>query len=232
VISDVLGEAWTVYRRLFRRSVVVAGLIFAVVSLAQAFAAKSTSIGPTLLVILLAFLGGLLVQGALVIVVADLHESRQAAPISAYYDRTRGRLGTLFGTSLLYSIAAIVIVPIARWALAVPLVMIEGLDRREAFRRSSQLVRGRTGRVLLLIILAGVISAVIRVAVATIFGFIPGFVGFWIAGTIASAVAAPYGAHVLTVLYYRLTEPALPVLPTNVPPRETWRSVWDEEPPA
>ena len=231
MISDVLGEAWTVYRRLFRQSVVVAGLIFAVISLAQAFAAKSTSVGPLLLVLVLSFLGGLLVEGALVLIVADLHENRPPGPVSEYYNRTRDRLGTLFGASLLYGFAAILIVPIARFALAVPLVMIERLGWREAFRRSSQLVRGRTGRILLVIILAGVISAVIRLAVATVFGFIPGFVGFWIAGTIGSAVAAPYGAHVLTVLYYRLTEPERPVLPTIVAPRENWRSIWDEEPP-
>jgi uncharacterized membrane protein len=212
--------------------VVVAGLIFAIVSLAQAFAGESNSIGPTLLVVLLAFLGSLLVQGALVRVVADLHEGREAAPISDYYDRTRSRLGTLLGASLLYSLATILIVPIARWALAVPLVMIEQLNRRDSFRRSSELVRGRTGRVLLLVLIAGVISGVIRIAVSTVFGFIPGFVGFWASSTIGSAVAAPYGAHVLTVLYYRLTEPERPVIPTIVPRPDKWRSVWDEEPPA
>lgn len=231
VISEVLAEAWAVYRRLFGRSVVVAGLIFAIVALAQAFAAESTSIGPSLVVILLSLVGGLLVQGALVLVVADLHEGRQAQPVNAYYDRTRSRLGTLFGASVLYSLATILIVPIARWALAVPLVMIERLSRRDAFGRSSQLVRGSTGRVLLLILLASVISGLTRLVVVTIFGFIPGFVGLWVAGTIANAVAVPYEAHVLTVLYYKLTEPEQPVLPTIVP-GETWRSIWDEEPPA
>jgi hypothetical protein len=230
VISDVLGEAWTVYRRLLGRTVVVAGLIFAVVSLAQAFAAESTSIAPILVVLLLTFVGGLLVQGALVLVVADLHEGREPEPVNAYYDRTRSRLGTLFGASILYSIAAIVIVPIARWALAVPLVMIEGLGRRGAFRRSSELVRGRTGRVLALILIAGLISGLARLAITTAFGFIPGFVGLWVAGTIGNALAVPYEAHVLTVLYYRLTDPQRMVLPT-VPGHESWRSIWDEEPP-
>jgi hypothetical protein len=205
--------------------------VFAIVALAQAFAAQSASIAPSLVLILLSFVGGLLVQGALVLVVADLHEGHEAQPVNAYYDRTRDRLGTLFGASLLYSLAAILIVPIARLALAVPLVMIERLSRRDAFRRSSQLVRGRTGRVLVLILVAGVISGVARLAVATAFGFIPGFVGIWVAGTIANAVAVPYEAHVLTVLYYKLTEPERPVLPVLLP-REAWRSIWDEEPPA
>jgi hypothetical protein len=229
VISDVLGEAWRIYARLFRRSVVVAGLIFAVVALAQAFATRNASAGATLVALLLAFLGGLLVQGALVLVVRDLHEGREPEAVNEYYEQTRGRLGTLFSTSLLYSLAAILIIPLARWALAVPLVMIERLDRREAFARSSELVRGRTGRVLALILIAGAISGVIHLVVSAVFGSIPGLVGLWIAGTVGSAIAAPYGAHVLTVLYYRLTEPERPVLPDE-PPRETWRSVWDEEP--
>lgn len=230
VISSVLGEAWSVYRRLFVRSVLVAGLIFAVISLAQAFAVQSGSAGPTLVVLLLSVLGGLLVQGALVLVVSDLHEGHPAAQVSTYYDRTRSRLGTLLGVSVLYSIGAIVIVPIARWALAVPLVMIEGLGWREALRRSSQLVRGRTGSVLLVLVIAAVASFVARLVVGTVFGFIPGFVGLWAAGTIGSAVAAPYEAHVLTVLYYRLTDPEQPVLPVLLP--GSWRSIWDEDPPA
>jgi len=131
----------------------------------------------------------------------------------------------------LYVLGAFLIIPIARRALAVPLVMIERLDRREAFARSSKLVRGRTGQVLMLVLIAGTISIVIRFAVAAIFAFIPGFLGLWIAGAIGSAVATPHGAHALTVLYYKLTDPGQPVLPDE-PARERWRSIWDEEPPA
>ena len=60
------------------------------------------------------------------------------------------------------------------------------------------------------------------------FAFLPDFLGAWIGGTIAGALVAPYQAHVLTVLYYKLTEPERPVLPTG-PPRSSWQSVWDEE---
>jgi glycerophosphoryl diester phosphodiesterase family protein len=232
LISDVLAEAWAVYRRLWIRSVVVAGLIFAVVSLAQAFAAESTAVWPLVVVLVLTLLGGLLVQGALVLVVADLHEGRSPTPVNAYYDRTRDKLGTLLLTSLAQSLGAILIVPIARWSLAIPLVMIERLKLRDALRRSSQLIRGQTGRVLVLLILAGGIGFLASLVVTTLFGFIPGFAGLWVAELLGSAVAAPYGAHVLTVLYYRLTDPERSVLPPPGVPHETWRSIWDEEPPA
>jgi len=231
-ISAVLGEAFAVYRRLFRRSVVVAGLIFAVVSLAQALAARTGTLLALAVSLVLSLVGGLLVQGALVEVVRDLHEGRAPAPINVYYDRTRGRLGTLVGASFMYGLGVffgliLLVVPgliaIARWSLIVPLVMIEGLGWRDAFRRSSELVRGRTGRVLVLVIIANVITGI----VGSLFGVLPGFIGAWIGGTIAGAVAVPFEAHVLTVLYYRLTEPDVPILPEEG--GKSWQSIWDEE---
>jgi len=232
-ISDVLTEAFEVYRRLLRRSVIVAGLIFAVVSLAQALAVQDRTGLAELIALLLSLAGGLLVQGALVEVVRDLHEGREPAALNDYYNRTRDRLGTLFGTSLFYGFAAILIVPIARWSLAVPLVMIERLSRRDAFRRSSELVRGRTGKVLLLVLITFAISAVAGIAIRAAFTFLPNFAANWIGGTVAGALTVPFQAHVLTVLYYRLTEPERPILPEQT--RASWQSVWDEEreePPA
>lgn len=240
MISEVLGEALDVYRRLWVRSVVVAGLVFAVVELADAFAARRHTFATAFVSLLLALVGGLLVQGALVEVVRDLHEGRAPASVGDYYARTRDRLGTLVGASLLYGIGVafgfvLLVVPgliaIARWSLAVPLVVIERRGIGEAFSRSSALVKGRTGSVLVLVIVANVIAGLIGIAVRSAFGFLPDFAAFWVGGTIASAVAVPYEAHVLTVLYYKLTEPERPVLPPEPPRRDTWRSIWDEEPP-
>jgi len=229
VISDVLGEAFDIYRRLWLRSILVGGLVFAVVSLAQALAARSKSGWPELVALLLSLLGGLLVQGALVLVVADLHDGREPATLSEYYNRTRDKLGTLLGASILYGFGAIVIVPIALWSLAVPLVMIEGLSRRDAFRRSSLLTRDRMWQILLLIFVSIVITALIGLGIAAPFASVHGLLGLWLAGTIANAIAAPYQAHVLTVLYYRLTAPERPVLPDGPQRRDAWQSLWDEE---
>lgn len=240
MISEVLGGAWEVYERIWRRSVVVAGLVFAVVSLADAFAARRNTSATALVSIILSLVGGLLVQGALVEVVRDLHEGREPGTVGTYYARTRDRLGTLLGASILYGVGVVVgfvllIVPgliaVARWALIVPLVVIERLGVGEAFSRSSRLVKGRTGGVLVLVIVANLITGISALAIRIAFGFLPDFAAVWVGGTIASAIAVPYEAHVLTVLYYRLTEPERPVLPDKQP-RETWRSIWDEEPPA
>jgi hypothetical protein len=222
VISQVLGDAAEVYRRLWRRSVLVAGLVFAVVELAAAFAARSGTVRTGFVSLVLALIGGLLVQGALVYLVADLHQGRPAPALGELYNRARDRLGTLLGASLLYGVGVaigflLLIVPgliaVARWSLVVPLVMVEGQSVGDALARSNALVKGKTGRVLLLVIIVNVITGVTGYAIRRAFGFLPDFAAFWIGGTIASAFVVPYQAHTLTVLYYRLTEPDRPILP-------------------
>jgi hypothetical protein len=239
-VSDVLADALAVYRRLIRRSVVVAGIVFALIALADALAARAETRATAVVSLLLALVGGLLVQGALVEVVRDLHEGRATTRVSVYYNRTRGRLGTLLGVSLLYGLGVVggfllFVVPglilLARWTLVVPLVVVEGLGVRQAFARSAMLVSGRTGRVLVLVVASSLITGLAATVITLAFGFLPTFPAAWLGGTVAGALAAPYQAHVLTVLYYKLTEPERPVLPGR-PPDDRWRSVWDEEPPA
>lgn len=213
-ISGVLEDALQIYRRLFWRSVVVAGLVFVVVGLGEAFASRKTTQLVTLVSLLLSLVGGLLVQGALITAVDDLAAHRPAAPTRQLYDRTRERLGTLLGASLLYGLGIVaglilLIVPgliaIARWSLIVPLIVIERRGWREAFARSNQLVTGRTGRVLVLVLIANVITGVVSLGISTLFTFLPSFFATWIGSAVAGALTVPYQAMVLTVLYYRLT---------------------------
>ena len=235
-IGGVLADAWRIYRRLIRRSIVVAGIIFAVVGLADALAARSNTTLTRLVALGLGLVGGLLVQGALVEVVRDLHEGREIRSLGAVYGSTRGRLGTLLGASILYGIGVVIglflllvpgLIAAARWSLIVPLVMIEGLGWQEAFARSSALVKGQTGRVLVVNLLSNVLSAIASFALAAFFIWFPPFFSVWIGGAIAGAIVVPFGAHVLTVLYYKLTEPERPVL-ADTTTRSDWQSIWDE----
>lgn len=235
-ISGVLSDALAVYRRLLRRSVVIAGLIFAVVSLADALAARHVTFWTRIVSLVVGLVGGLLVQGALVEIVRDLHEGRPSARVGELYERTRGRLETLVGTSLLFGLGVgigllLLIVPglilAARWSLIVPLVVIERRGTREAFTRSAEIVRGQTGRVLALFVISAFITGVASIVITGVFAFLPTFFAYWVGGTVAGALAVPFQAHVLTVLYYRLTDPERPVLPPERP--GGWQSVWDEE---
>ena len=212
-IGEVLQEGWALYTRLFGRSVVVAGLIFLVVSLADALASTSATYATGIVSLVLALIGGLLVQGALVEVVRDIHDGRPPAQATAYYQRTRSRLGTLLGTAILYGLGVLVgflllivpgLVAVARWSLIVPLVIIEKLGWRAAFARSNELVKGRTGQVLGLIVITNVLTAVGTLVLRAAFSSLPPFWSGWIGGTVAGAIVVPFEAYVLTVLYYRL----------------------------
>ena len=71
--------------------------------------------------------------------------------------------------------------------------MIERLGWREAFTRSSALVKGQTGRVLVVNLLSNILSALASVALAGVFIWLPPFFGAWIGGAIAGALVVPYG---------------------------------------
>jgi len=224
MVSAVLADARDVYRRLWRRSVPVAGVVFAVVSLGQALSDRHPTSGTLLVSIVLSLIGGLLVQGALVEVVRDLHEGRPVGPATSYFNRTRGRLGTLLGATFLFALGVglgliVLVVPglilMSRWALIVPLVMIEGRGARDAFRRSMELVSGNTGKVLVVVFVAAIIASGSSMAITYFFSFLPSFLAILIGGTVAGALTVPYQAYVLTVLYYRFTEPERPVLPAR-----------------
>lgn len=222
MISLVLGDALDVYGRLWRRAVVVAGAVFLVVSLANSLASEKPTTGAELLSLALQLIGSLLVQGALVEIVRDLHEGRPLARPADYYRRTRAALGTLLAVTILAAIGITIgfiflIVPglilLARWSLIVPIVMLEGRSVGEAFSRSNRLVEGKTGRVLVIVVVAALIASLAALAITFAFTFLPKFWAAWIGGTIAGALAVPYQAFVLTVLYYRLTEPDRPIIP-------------------
>jgi len=115
--------------------------------------------------------------------------------------------------------ALLLIIPglivLARWSLLAPLVVLERAGVREASTRSTALVEGRTGIVL---------ACVVSVFVLTDW---VGHVGFGTATFLTfawSTLTAPFAAHALTVVYYRLADPGRPVIDPVV---LTWKSVWE-----
>lgn len=225
-VSDVFAEAWRLYRLLFRRSVATAALVFVAIDLLSALATRPSGGGSSVLVavvaIVLGIAGDLLVQGALVEVVRDVHEGRAPAAPAELYRRIRPRLAALLWGSLIYGVGVAVgllllvvpgLVVLARWALIVPVIVLTGRSADQAPRRSSALVRGHTGRVLGTVLLSLLLVGAASAGIGAVFFFLPRFWEAWIGGVVASSLTAPFAAHVLTVLYYRLTEPGAPVIP-------------------
>jgi hypothetical protein len=113
--------------------------------------------------------------------------------------------------ALLLPLAAVFVL-FTRWSLIVPVIVLEDAPVLGAFRRSRELVRGHGWTVFRVLLAVSAITAAGGLALRFAFGALPGILGVWIGAAIATGLTAPYMAHALTVVYYRLTEPTAPLL--------------------
>lgn len=218
MIGDTLRDAWLLYRLLWRRGVAVGGIVFGIIVIADVLANKAGGRGPAFATLVLSIVGVAFVQGVLVESVRNTHEGRRPASWRSLYERAGSIFPGLLVGSIVYGLCVAVgvvllVVPglivLARFALFAPAIVLEGAPIGDALRRSNQVVRGRTVPVLALLVLVWAGVLVIGVALAALLG--GGVLGS-VVGFIWQALAAPYEAHVLTALYYRLTEPERPVV--------------------
>jgi len=233
-VSEVLGDAWDVYTLLFRRSVPLAALVFAVVDGVQkfifAFDNRGARFGLAIATFVLVVAGPILVQGALVEIVRNVHEGRRPATIAELLSLAFGRLPSLLWAAIVYGFGTVfglllLIVPgllvLSRWCLMAPLIMLEGHTGGEARARSRELVKPYTWPVLGVVLLTFFLTT----AITGLFGAVhtSPVIG-WLISVIASALTVPFYAHVLSVLYYRITDPENRVVHPDV---RRWQSVWE-----
>jgi hypothetical protein len=229
-VDGALGDAWQLYRLLFRRSVAASALVFAVVGIFQA-AAQAGGLAVAIVAGLIGLAAPVFLQGSLVEIVRNIHEGQQPEEIGDLFRRARSRFWPLFGGSLLYGLGVgfglvLFVVPGlivgARWCLMAPLIMLQGRGVLDSRRESARLVRGRTGSVLGVLILGFGLTLIPSVALALTIG--RGTTGSILLSSLSQALVAPFQAHLLTVIYYRLTDPLRPVIHESV---EHWQSVWE-----
>ena len=230
-IKGVLNDTWRLYRTLFLRSFLTGFVVFAALGVfgrSQYLAA------------LIVFIGTTLVQGALVEVVDDEHRGKSPRGLSDLYRSSGSRLGSLLWASILMGLGVglgllLLIVPgillALRWAVATPIVMLEGLGARAAMRRSQELMHGHRKDVFRVLAnnwvrtgLAWVVCSVLILGLTS--GTSHPALAAWLGFVLASALVTPYAAHALNVVYYRLAEPDQPILPER---QRGWPSIWREE---
>jgi len=234
--KDVDKQAQSLYGRLFGRSVVVAGLVFGLVNLVGLTPApRSLDLVLLLLSLPLTFGGYALVEGTLVQLVRGLHEDGDHRPSSTLALRgSLARLRPLVGVSTISGLGImagtlLLVVPglvlLTRWAVAIPVVVLEGCSTREALARSRALVRGNGRAVLNVMLSVGLLTGIVNLLFSAL-GRGHGLLGMWLSSTLAATLTVPYAAHAVSVLYYRLSAPERPV----VLERGTrWQSVWELE---
>jgi hypothetical protein len=240
-VSAVLGDAGDVYRLLFRRSFPIALAVYALIGAVEVASGRANGddarLAGRVFAFILSFAGPLLVQGALVKIVHSVHEGTRPEAALVLLRDANSRLLSLVGAAILYGLFVLIglillilpgLIIAARLSLMVPAIMLE---RRTAFAakdRSWDIVRGATdnglGNRTWFAFWVVAISYLLT-------GLLPNFaaaaadywVWSWALWIFLSAVAVPFQAHALSVLYYRLVDPQRPAIAPEV---KTWRSVW------
>lgn len=243
-ITAVLRDTLRLYRTLFKRAFATGFVVFAILGLLELALPLTESEEAAAFIALLAtvfaFVGTTFVQGALVEAVDAEHHGRPSVPIADLYRSSWARLGSLVGVSLLTGIGVGIgvlffIVPgiilAIRWALAAPIVMLEGLGPRAAMRRSRELVSGQKLNVFRVLVNVWVRVGITWFLLNLLLGRLAAGtthpeLSLWLGGALASAFVTPYAGHALSVMYYRLTDPYRPVFPE---PKGQWESIWHEQ---
>jgi hypothetical protein len=98
---------------------------------------------------------------------------------------------------------------LTRWALIVPVIVLEDRSAGESFTRSNELTSHRRWTVLGVVLVTFLASFVLQNVLVAIFaGFLPDFYGVWIGSLLANCVTIPFLALAWTVMYFDLRREA------------------------
>ncbi|HZB35939.1 MAG TPA: glycerophosphoryl diester phosphodiesterase membrane domain-containing protein [Gaiellaceae bacterium] len=214
MVEDVVREVWRLFRARFWRTLIIVALLLAPLELGVEIVDPDLSsddwwlwvgISASLIVIAFPWVIGAVIHDVAV-------EDR--TPTDAYR-KTAPRLPDLMISALVTTVGIILgtialVVPgvllMARWALVVPLIVVEGAPWREALGRSNELVRGRTWSVVLIFVLLTLIGAAL-VATPLLLGYfvLEGIIGAWLATLAIDTVSVAFFSFAPFVLYRRLT---------------------------
>ena len=234
-VGGVLGEAWGLYTKFFRRFFVVAAIVFLIVNLFNATLGwlVGTGSGLTILVALftavVSLVGTFWLQGALVYAVDDVRDGRIDSSIGQLFERVQPYVGRLIGAGILAGLGialgfVLLIVPglilLTWWCLIAPVIVLEKKRVGESFSRSRELVRGHAWTVFGIVIITVLASAIASGVIQSIFSFLGPFLRYWIGGTIANAIVDPFIAVALTLMYFHLREGPAAETPAAAPAQD------------
>ena len=77
---------------------------------------------------------------------------------------------------------------------------------RASFKRSNELVRGHSWTVFWILAIIFVVSAFLETGFDNLLDPLPEFFASWLGHFLISVITAPYAAHALAVIYFRLVE--------------------------
>ncbi len=215
MIGEVVGEVWRLFLARFWRTLVTVGVLLAPLELVVLLLDPGFDLGARWWAWV-----GLTAGVGLVffpwVIGALIHDAAQGDPsVVDAYRRTSGQLRDLAISALVTTVGILLgtlalVVPglilVSRWALVVPLIVLDGASWREALSRSNVLVRGRTWEVLGVFVLLTLIgAAVVAVPVTVGYLVIEGVLGAWLATLAIDTVSIAFYSFAPLVLYRRFT---------------------------
>ena len=240
-VGELLDGAITTIRRYPRATLGVSAVVVTVTQLVQFFATRSfveaaeegeftgTGVSGLLLTVVLSLVSGVLLSGALTVVMGQAVLGRPISLAEAW-TAVRARFWALIGCALLVgllmglALIACVLPFFYAWpalSLATPALMLERQTVSDAIRRSAALVKGQFWRCLGVVLLTFVIGSVIEGTLSLPFTLAGGGFGDIFSGTtnpgdtistadqllitvgaiLAGTVVAPFSAGVSALLY-------------------------------
>jgi glycerophosphoryl diester phosphodiesterase family protein len=216
VVGEVVRESWSLFRRRFWRTLLIVALVLAPMELLIALVDpdfESLALGWWAWVALTSAITLVAFPWIIGAVVHDVAQEDRAA--TDPYRHTVDRLPDLVLSALvttvgitLGTIALIVpgLILMARWALVVPLIVLERRPWRAALSRSNEMIKGHTGSVLAVFVLLTLIgSALAAIPVLVGYGVLGGVLGAWLATMAINTVFIAFYSFAPFVLYRRLS---------------------------
>jgi hypothetical protein len=212
-LSGVITESWALYRAHAKHLISVAFVVYLPFAVLSLLVALAGSVFGSLLVDLVFFIGFYLLEAALVKAVQDVRDGTTNLSVGQTFQSALPSLGNVLVASIIAGILIFIgfffiIIPgiwlATIWCLIVPVIVLENVGAMASFGRSNQLVRGRFWNVLGTLVLVILIVLVVEIVIGIILVFFPLEVRSALAVLIAGSLVAPFGAAVITLMYFRL----------------------------
>jgi hypothetical protein len=212
-LSGVITESWQLYRAHARHLISVAFVVYLPIAVLTLLVGLAGGFPGRILVDLVSFIGFLLLEAALVKAVQDVRGGATNLSVGQTFSAALPSLGSVVVASVLAAIGIwigffLIIIPgiylATIWCLIVPAIVVENTPAMSSFGRSNQLVKGRFWNVLGTLILVILIVFVVEIIIGLIFVALPFSLAQALAVLIAGSVVAPFGAAVITNMYFRL----------------------------